>query len=165
MNVSVGDRAPQFTLLDQRGEKWALRDQRGRPVVLYFYPRDDTPGCTTQACDVRDHWQEFAALGVEVAGISRDDHHSHAAFTARYGLPHTLLADPDRRVIRKYGAWGHRSMYGRRFEGVIRSSVGRARSPANRRSAGAFGNRTREPSGGGGGPAGLWRRSSSTQAL
>jgi thioredoxin-dependent peroxiredoxin len=123
MNILEGDRAPQFTLLDQHGRKWALREQRGRPVVLYFYPKDDTPGCTTQACDVRDHWEEFTALGTSVAGISPDDHYSHAAFAGRYGLPHTLLADPGRQVIAKYGAWGEKSMYGRRFEGVIRSSV------------------------------------------
>jgi thioredoxin-dependent peroxiredoxin len=128
MNVSVGDRAPQFTLLDQEGRKWALRDHRGRPVVLYFYPKDDTPGCTTQACDVRDHWDEFVTLGTPVAGVSPDDHYSHAAFAGRYGLPHTLLADPDRKVIAKYGAWGEKSMYGRRFEGVLRSSV--VRDPA-----------------------------------
>ncbi|HVM20403.1 MAG TPA: thioredoxin-dependent thiol peroxidase [Egibacteraceae bacterium] len=123
MNVEVGATAPQFTLVDQHGEKWALKDRRGAPVVVYFYPKDDTPGCTAQSCDVRDHWGEFAELGVEVVGISPDDHHSHAAFAARYGLPHTLLADPTRKVIEKYGAWGEKSMYGKKFTGVIRSSV------------------------------------------
>lgn len=123
MNVEAGARAPQFTLLDQDGSKWALKDHLGAPVVLYFYPKNDTPGCTTQACDVRDHWDEFEEAGVTVVGISPDDHHSHAAFRARHGLPHTLLADPDRKVITKYGAWGEKSMYGKRFEGVIRSSV------------------------------------------
>jgi peroxiredoxin Q/BCP len=123
MNVTVGANAPQFTLLDADGEKWSLKDHRGTPVVLYFYPRDETPGCTTQACDVRDHWAAFEALGAEVVGISPDDHHSHAAFRARHDLPHTLLADPDRKVIDKYGAYGEKSMYGRKFQGVIRSSV------------------------------------------
>jgi thioredoxin-dependent peroxiredoxin len=123
MQVQVGARAPQFTLQDQTGEKWSLKDHRGTPVVLYFYPKNDTPGCTSQACDVRDHWAEFAELGAQVVGISPDDHHSHAAFRARYELPHTLLADPDRKVIDKYGAWGEKSMYGKRYEGVIRSSV------------------------------------------
>jgi thioredoxin-dependent peroxiredoxin len=123
MKVNEGDRAPQFTLLDQRGERWSLAAHRGQPVVLYFYPKDDTPGCTTQACDVRDHWGEFADLGAEVAGISPDDHHSHGAFAARHSLPHTLLADPDRKVLEKYGVWGEKSMYGRKFMGVHRSSV------------------------------------------
>ncbi len=123
MNVEQGATAPQFTLVDQHGEKWSLREHRGAPVVLYFYPRDDTSGCTTQACDVRDHWEEFRELGVEVAGISPDDEHSHAAFAARYELPHTLLADPKRTVIDKYGAWGEKSLYGKRYLGVVRSSV------------------------------------------
>lgn len=123
MNVEVGAPAPLFTLLDQRGEKWSLREHRGHPVVVYFYPKDDTPGCTTQACDVRDNWQAFRELAAEVVGVSPDDHHSHAAFAARNDLPHTLLADPRRRVIDAYGAWGEKSMYGRRYMGVVRSSV------------------------------------------
>ena len=123
MNVEVGATAPQFTLRDQHGEKWSLKEHRGAPVVLYFYPKDDTPGCTAQGCDIRDNWGEFADLGVEVVGISPDDHHSHAAFAARYELPHILLADVDRKVLDKYGAWGEKSMYGKKFMGVIRSSV------------------------------------------
>ncbi len=123
MKVEVGATAPQFTLLDQDGEKWSLKDHRGAPVVLYFYPKDDTPGCTAQSCDVRDHWADFSDLGVAVPGISPDDHHSHRAFASRYGLPQTLLADPGRKVLDKYGAWGEKSMYGRTFMGVIRSSV------------------------------------------
>jgi len=122
MTLDVGATAPQFTLLDQNGDKWSLKDHKGTPVVVYFYPKDDTPGCTAQGCDIRDHWSEFEELGVEVVGISPDDHHSHAAFAARYSLPHTLLADPDRKVIDKYGAWGEKSMYGKKFTGVIRSS-------------------------------------------
>ena len=122
MTLEVGATAPQFTLLDQDGEKWSLKDHRGAPVVLYFYPKDDTPGCTAQGCDIRDNWGEFEELGVEVVGISPDDHHSHAAFVARYQLPHTLLADTERKVLDKYGAWGEKSMYGKKFMGVIRSS-------------------------------------------
>ncbi|MGH8886697.1 MAG: thioredoxin-dependent thiol peroxidase [Egibacteraceae bacterium] len=123
MNVQTGDRAPEFTLADQDGNEWSLADQRGRPVVLYFYPRDDTPGCTSQACDVRDHWGGFEGIGAVVVGISPDDVGSHARFASKYGLPHTLLADPAREVITAYGAWGTKSMYGKRYEGVIRSSV------------------------------------------
>ena len=123
MKVEVGAKAPQFTLLDQDGAKWSLKDHKGSPVVLFFYPRDETPGCTRQSCDVRDNWDDFTELGAEVVGISPDDHHSHAAFAARHDLPHTLLADPERKVLDKYGAWGEKSMYGKKFMGVIRSSV------------------------------------------
>jgi peroxiredoxin Q/BCP len=123
MKVSVGDTAPTFTLKDATGAPWSLEEHRGRPVVLYFYPKDDTPGCTTQACEIRDSWGEFSQLGVEVVGISPDDVASHAGFAAKYDLPHTLLADPERSVIDAYGTWGEKSMYGKTYEGVIRSSV------------------------------------------
>jgi thioredoxin-dependent peroxiredoxin len=123
MNVSVGDPAPDFTLPDQRGNPWTLSAQKGEAVVLYFYPKDDTPGCTNQACDVRDHWSDFEALGVVVAGISPDSVDDHARFADKYGLPHLLLADPERAVIERYGVWGERSLYGKRFMGVLRSSV------------------------------------------
>jgi thioredoxin-dependent peroxiredoxin len=121
--LTAGDPAPPFSLPDQGGLTHRLSDYRGQTVVLYFYPKDDTPGCTNQACDIRDHWAEFAALGVEVVGISPDDAASHAVFAAKYELPHTLLADTKRTVIEAYGAWGEKSMYGRKYEGVIRSSV------------------------------------------
>ncbi|MGH8929243.1 MAG: thioredoxin-dependent thiol peroxidase [Egibacteraceae bacterium] len=123
MSVQVGDMAPEFTLRDQDGNEWSLSKHRGQPVVLYFYPKDNTPGCTNQACDIRDHWSEFEAAGAVVAGISPDGVDSHAGFAAAYELPHTLLADPDREVISAYGAWGTKSMYGREYQGVIRSSV------------------------------------------
>ena len=121
MNVRVGDEAPRFTLLDQRGEPWALQDHL--PAVVYFYPKDETRGCTEQACDVRDHWAEFRALGVAVAGISPDDVDSHSRFAAKHGLPHTLLADPQRQVIDAYGAWGEKQRRGETVVGVIRSSA------------------------------------------
>jgi thioredoxin-dependent peroxiredoxin len=123
MKVAPGDTAPTFTLPDASGKPWSLEEHRGAPVVVYFYPKDDTPGCTNQACDVRDHWAEFSDLGVAVVGISPDDAASHAAFAAKHELPHTLLADTQRSVIEAYGAWGEKSMYGRKYQGVIRSSV------------------------------------------
>jgi thioredoxin-dependent peroxiredoxin len=123
MKVAPGDPAPTFTLTTADGSPWSLEEHRGTPVVLYFYPKDDTPGCTTQACDIRDHWSEFTELGVAVVGISPDDEASHARFAAKHELPHTLLADPDRTVIEQYGAWGQKSMYGKTYEGVLRSSV------------------------------------------
>ena len=121
--LEVGDRAPQFTLHDQDGTKVALKDLKGQPVVVYFYPKDDTPGCTTQACGIRDQWREFEEAGAVVLGISPDDVDSHASFASKHDLPHRLLADPERTVIQKYGAWGKKSMYGKEYEGVIRSSV------------------------------------------
>ena len=121
--LQVGDRAPQFTLPDQDGAKVALRELRGTPVVVYFYPKDDTSGCTTQACGIRDQWSEFEDAGAAVLGISPDPVDSHARFADKHDLPHRLLADPDKKVIEKYGAWGTKSMYGREYQGVIRSSV------------------------------------------
>jgi peroxiredoxin Q/BCP len=103
MKVAVGDDAPDFTLTDQDGAEWSLAAHRGAPVVLYFFPRADTPGCTTQACDVRDHWAEFSSLGAEVVGISADKQQAMARFAGKYGLPHRLLGDPDRQVIDAYG--------------------------------------------------------------
>lgn len=121
--LDVGQPAPAFTLPDQNGTAVALLDLRGAPVVVYFYPKDDTPGCTTQACAVRDQWQEFEEAGATVLGISPDDVDSHARFAAKYDLPHRLLADPDREAIDAYGAWGVKKMYGREYDGVIRSTV------------------------------------------
>jgi thioredoxin-dependent peroxiredoxin len=121
--LEVGQRAPQFTLPDQDGAKVSLKDLTGKPVVVYFYPKDDTPGCTTQACGIRDQWSEFEEAGAVVLGISPDDVESHERFAAKNDLPHRLLADPKRTVIEKYGAWGTKSMYGREYQGVIRSTV------------------------------------------
>lgn len=123
MTLTIGQAAPDFTLRDQHGNEWTLSAQRGKPVVLYFYPRDNTPGCTTQGCDIRDHWSEFEALGAVVAGISKDSVESHAKFAGKFDFPHLLLADVDTDVMQAYGAWGERSMYGKKFMGVIRSSV------------------------------------------
>ncbi len=121
--LEVGQRAPQFTLPDQDGTEVSLQDLAGRPVVVYFYPKDDTPGCTTQACAIRDQWSEFEEAGAVVLGISPDDVDSHGRFAAKHDLPHRLLADPERTVIEKYGAWGTKSMYGKEYQGVIRSTV------------------------------------------
>lgn len=123
MALTPGQAAPDITLPDQNGDSWKLGDHRGKPVVVYFYPKDDTPGCTNQACDIRDNWAEFTELGVPVVGISPDDVASHARFAEKYDLPHTLLADPDRTVISEYGAWGERNVFGKTVEGVLRSSV------------------------------------------
>lgn len=123
MALEVGDPAPRFTLKDQDGEKVALKDLLGSPVLVYFYPKDETPGCTQQACDVRDRWDDFRTRGITVLGISPDDVASHASFAANHDLPHRLLADPNHTVMEKYEAWGEKTMYGRTTVGVIRSSV------------------------------------------
>lgn len=123
MKVKPGDEAPLFTLPDQHGAPWSLQDRRGKPVVLYFYPRDNTSGCTNQASSVRDSWAEFTDRGVAVAGISPDGVDSHAKFARKFDLPHTLLADTEHSVIEAYGAWGEKSRNGKTSMGVIRSSV------------------------------------------
>ena len=123
MNVTPGESAPPIALDDQNGRRWRLDDHLGVPVVLYFYPADDTTGCTNQACNVRDNWSAFAEAGVTVVGISPDDVASHQRFAAKHDLPHTLLADPERKAIDAYGAWGEKQRGGRTYEGVIRSSV------------------------------------------
>jgi len=121
--LEVGAPAPDFTLPDQDGEDVSLASMRGSPVVVYFYPRDDTPGCTTQACGIRDSWQRFVEADAVVLGISPDDVDSHTRFAAKHELPHRLLADPDRRVIRAYGAWALRTVSGEQTEAVLRSTV------------------------------------------
>jgi len=123
MNVAAGDTAPDFTLPDQDGTDVTLSDLRGRPVVIYFYPKDDTPGCTTQACGIRDAWSELQEVGAVVLGVSPDDVTSHRAFADKYDLPHTLLADVDKEVMTTYGAWGEKVLYGKTSIGVKRSTV------------------------------------------
>ena len=121
--LEPGTKAPAFTLTDATGQKVSLQDFAGRDVILYFYPRDDTPGCTKEACGFRDAWEELRELGAVVLGVSADDADSHERFVAKYRLPFTLLSDPDRSVMAAYGAYGEKTMYGRKVVGVIRSTV------------------------------------------
>ncbi|MGA8258676.1 MAG: thioredoxin-dependent thiol peroxidase [Arenicellales bacterium] len=123
MTIEEGKMAPQFTLQDAGGNKVALKDFRGRNVIVYFYPKDDTPGCTKEACGFRDLWKDIEKEGTVVLGISPDDGRSHSRFAAKYKLPFTLLSDPERKVMARYGAWGEKMMYGRKTTGVIRSTV------------------------------------------
>ncbi len=123
MAIEEGKAAPMFTLPDSRGTKVALKELRGKDVVIYFYPRDDTPGCTKEACTFRDLWGEFEAMGVVVLGISPDNGTSHEQFATKFNLPFTLLSDPDKKVMTKYGAFGEKVMYGKKTMGVIRSTV------------------------------------------
>ena len=123
MAIEEGKPAPQFTLADAEGNTVALKDLKGKHVVVYFYPRDDTPGCTKEACGFRDHWQEIQNADAVVLGISPDSEGSHRKFRDKYELPFTLLSDPDRKVMTQYGAYGEKTMYGRKTMGVIRSTV------------------------------------------
>jgi len=123
MAITEGKAAPMFTLPDAHGNKVALRDLKGKDVVVYFYPRDNTPGCTKQACAFRDIWSEIEGLGVVVLGISPDSGVSHEKFIDKFNLPFTLLSDPDKKVMAKYDAFGEKVMYGKKSMGVIRSTV------------------------------------------
>lgn len=118
-----GKMAPNFSLEGDDGEKVSLRDFRGKRVVLYFYPRDDTPGCTREACGFRDSMASLYARGAVVIGVSRDGRDKHLQFKEKYGLTFRLLSDPDHAVHEKYGAWGEKVLYGKTREGVIRSTV------------------------------------------
>ena len=123
MPLEEGKKAPAFTLTDADGKQVSLADFAGKHVVLYFYPKDDTPGCTKEACGFRDDWKAFGKLGVVVLGVSGDSEASHQKFRAKYKLPFTLLSDPDRKVMTAYGAYGDKMMYGKKVVGVIRSTV------------------------------------------
>ena len=123
MPIEEGKPAPAFTLKDAAGEKISLKDYRGKNVIVYFYPKDDTPGCTKEACGFRDLWKKIQKTGTVVLGISPDDETSHEKFISKYKLPFPLLCDPDRKVMEKYGAWGEKMMYGKKTVGVIRSTT------------------------------------------
>ena len=120
--VEEGKPAPDFKLSSDTGEEVSLASLQGKPVVLYFYPKDDTPGCTRQACDIRDGWASFQRAGAVVLGVSPDKEASHARFKAKYGLPFALLADPDHAVSEAYEVWKQKSFAGKKYMGVERST-------------------------------------------
>jgi peroxiredoxin Q/BCP len=120
--VEEGKPAPKFTLPSDTGEDVSLESLRGKPVVLYFYPRDDTPGCTAQACGLRDVWGEIQRTGAVVLGVSPDSPKKHAKFREKYGLPFTLLSDETHEVAETYGTWVEKSMYGKKYMGMERST-------------------------------------------
>ena len=120
--LSEGTAAPDFELSADDGHQVKLSDYRGKPVVLYFYPKDDTPGCTTEACEFRDAYDAFRERGAEVLGVSPDDVRSHEKFKTKYELPFTLLADPDHAVAKRYGVWGERKFAGKTYMGINRST-------------------------------------------
>jgi peroxiredoxin Q/BCP len=120
--VEEGKPAPDFELSSDTGERIKLSSLRGKPVVIYFYPRDDTPGCTTQACGIRDAYADFRERGAVVLGVSPDEEASHVKFKEKYSLPFTLLADPEHEVAERYGVWKERNMYGNKSMGIQRST-------------------------------------------
>ena len=120
--TKTGSKAPDFTLMDESGKAVSLKDFRGRKVALYCYPKDMTPGCTTQACNLRDHDAALRKAGIVVLGLSPDPSKSHAKFRAKHELPFTLLADPEKVLLQKLGVWAEKSMYGRKYMGVLRTT-------------------------------------------
>jgi peroxiredoxin Q/BCP len=120
--LKEGDPAPQFTAKDQNGIDVSLQDYAGKKVVLYFYPADDTPTCTVQACNLRDNFSALKAAGYEIIGISPDDVASHSKFKNKYQLPFTLLSDSDRKIIEAYGVWGKKQMFGNTYDGLLRTT-------------------------------------------
>jgi len=120
--VKVGEAAPDFTLKDDDGTPVSLSDYAGRKFVLYFYPKDDTPGCTAEACEFRDEYAEFRTRGIAIVGVSADSPESHAAFKAKYNLRFTLLSDPDKKVLKAYGVWKEKNAGGKKYAGVERTT-------------------------------------------
>lgn len=123
MTIEEGKKPPAFTLKNQNDENVSLSDLKGKTVVVYFYPKDNTPGCTKEACGFRDLWSRYQELGIVVLGISPDSAASHVKFIDQQQLPFTLLSDPDKKVMAKYGAYGEKMMYGKKTIGVIRSTT------------------------------------------
>ena len=120
--LQVGQKAPAFTGIDQDGKKVSLTDFKGQKVVLYFYPEDDTPTCTVQACNLRDNYSLLTKNGFKVIGVSPDDEKSHQKFKEKFDLPFTLIADPQHKIIDKYGVWGLKNLYGREYMGLFRTT-------------------------------------------
>jgi len=121
-HLAEGDRAPDFKTKDQNGNAVSLKDFAGNKVVLYFYPEDDTPTCTIEACNLRDNYSALKKAGLVILGVSPDDQKKHKKFEEKYNLPFTLLEDPDKKIIDKYGVWGEKNMYGRKYMGLLRTT-------------------------------------------
>ena len=122
MSIQIGQAAPEFSANNQNGKPLSLGDFKGKKLVLYFYPKDDTPGCTAEACSLRDHYQAFLAQGYAILGVSPDNEAKHQKFIAKYELPFDLLADTDHAVAEAYGVWVEKSMYGRQYMGIARTT-------------------------------------------
>ncbi|HEY0245982.1 MAG TPA: thioredoxin-dependent thiol peroxidase [Mucilaginibacter sp.] len=120
--LKEGDKAPDFTANDQNGKTVSLSDFKGKTVILYFYPKDDTPGCTAEACDFRDNYQSLIGKGFEVIGVSTDDEKSHKKFESKFNLPFPLIADTGKEIVEAYGVWVEKNMYGKKYMGTARTT-------------------------------------------
>lgn len=120
--MKIGEKAPAFSLESDAGDKISLKDYAGKTVVLYFYPKDSTPGCTQEGCDFRDHWAKFKKKGAVIFGVSKDSVESHKKFKEKNSFPFPLLSDPDGKVCEKYGVWQEKMLYGRKFMGIVRTT-------------------------------------------
>lgn len=120
--LKVGDKAPDFSLNNQDGKTFSLKDYKGKKVVLYFYPKDDTPGCTAESCNLRDNYSSLKKKGYEVIGVSVDNEKSHKKFANKFNLPFNLLADTEKDMVEKYGVWGEKMLFGRKYMGIIRTT-------------------------------------------
>jgi peroxiredoxin Q/BCP len=120
--LKAGDKAPDFTAKDQNGKEVSLGDYKGKNVILYFYPKDDTPGCTAESCDFRDNYQSLLSQGFDVIGVSVDDEKSHKKFETKYSLPFTLIADTDHSIVEAYDVWKEKNMYGKKYMGTARTT-------------------------------------------
>lgn len=121
-HLKVGDKAPEFVSKDQDGKEMKLSDFKGQRVVIYFYPKDNTPGCTAQACNIRDNYDDLLKEGIKILGVSADSEQSHQKFIAKYDLPFTLLADVDKKMLNDYGVWGEKKFMGRVYDGIHRTT-------------------------------------------
>lgn len=120
--MNIGDKAPEFLGLNEKGEEICLSNYKGRKIVLYFYPKDMTSGCTAQACNLRDNYEELRKQGYEVIGVSINDQKSHQKFIEKNSLPFTLIADTEQKLVQEFGVWGEKSMYGRKYMGTFRTT-------------------------------------------
>ncbi|HXK81223.1 MAG TPA: thioredoxin-dependent thiol peroxidase [Bacteroidales bacterium] len=120
--LKVGEKAPDFIGKNQNGEYVKLQDFKGKKLILYFYPKDNTPGCTSEACDLRDNYNMWLSKGYQVIGISPDSENSHIKFIEKYNLPFDLISDTEKTILKSYGAWGEKKMYGKTYEGVLRTT-------------------------------------------
>ena len=121
-NLTVGDRAPAIDALDQEGKQITLEEYRGKKIVLYFYPKDNTPGCTAESFDLRDHYDQFLQQGFDIIGVSADSEKSHQKFIAQHQLPFRLISDTEKKVLQDYGAWGEKKNYGKTYMGILRKT-------------------------------------------
>lgn len=120
--LKIGDKAPDFKSKNEKGEVVSLSQFKGKKLVLYFYPKDNTPGCTAEACDLRDNYQKFKSLGYEILGVSPDNEKSHTNFKTKFELPFSLLADTEKEIAIAYGVWGEKKMYGKSYMGILRTT-------------------------------------------